>query len=360
MPDLTIIGETIDRIAPLDRGAMQAAQARLNQLTKPPGSLGWLEDLAIWLAGATGDPTPLLPRKTTVVAAADHGVAAGGVSAYPPEVTAAMVHNFLAGGAAINVMARASGSTVMVVDAGVAEEIVAPVGTSPLRFQSRRVGAGTADIRRGPAMSVEQAELAVSHGIEVVGVLREAGLDIVATGDMGIGNTTSAAAITALCAEAEVGAVTGRGTGVDDAGLERKQAAVREALIKNQPEVSDGIDILHKIGGFEIGVLTGVILGAAAAQVPVALDGFVSGAAALVAQALAPQSIDYCAAAHVSAELGHAIGLERLGLTPYIDLELRLGEGTGAVLFFGHVEAATRVLSEMATFEEASVPERDA
>jgi len=356
VPDAPLIGETIDRIAPLNHGAMQAARDRFDQLTKPQGALGWLEDLGIWLAGATGEPTPLLPRKTTVVAAADHGVAASGVSAYPTAVTAAMVRNFLAGGAAINVMARANGSTVLVVDAGVADEIVPPDGTSALRFQSRRLGRGTADISRGEAMSVAQAEQAVVHGIEVVHSLREVGLDIVATGDMGIGNTTSAAAITALCADAEIDEVTGRGTGVDDAGLDRKRAAVKKALISTQPDVSDGIDILHKIGGFEIGVLAGVILGAAAEKVPVVLDGFISGAAALIAQALAPQSIEHCVAAHVSAEPGHAVALERLGLMPYMDLEMRLGEGTGAVLFFGHVEAATRVLSEMATFDEASVP----
>ncbi len=357
--DTTLIGPTIERIVPLDRAAMEAAQSRLDRLTKPQGSLGWLEELAVWLAGATEDPTPLLPRKTVVVAAADHGVAAGGVSAYPQAVTVAMVQNFLAGGAAINVMARAQGATVTVVDAGVASVIEPPAGTSSLRFQSRRVGAGTADIRSGPAMSAEQAEQAVAHGMEVVAGLRESGVDIVATGDMGIGNTTASAAITSLWAEASVEEVTGRGTGIDEAGWQRKVAAVRDALEANRPDLSDGLDILQKIGGFEIGVLAGVILGAAAERVPVVLDGFVSGAAAQIAQAIAPQSIEYCVAAHVSAEPGHAIALERLGLTPYMDLEMRLGEGTGAVLFFGHVEAATRVLSEMATFDEAGVPERD-
>ena len=260
-PDTTLIGPTIERIAPLDRAAMEAAQSRLDRLTKPQGSLGWLEELAVWLAGATADPTPLLPRKTVVVAAADHGVAAGGVSAYPQAVTVAMVQNFLAGGAAINVMARAQGATVTVVDAGVASVIEPPAGTSPLRFQSRRVGAGTADIRSGPAMSAEQAEQAVAHGMEVVAGLREAGVDIVATGDMGIGNTTASAAITSLWAEASVEEVTGRGTGIDEAGWQRKVAAVRDALEANRPDLSDGLDILQKIGGFEIGVLAGVILG---------------------------------------------------------------------------------------------------
>ena len=354
-----LIHSTVERIAPLNRVSMKAASERMDRLTKPQGSLGGLEDLAIWLAGASGQPMPMLPRKAVVVAAADHGVARGGVSAYPPEVTAAMVQNFLAGGAAINVMARAQGATVTVVDAGVATEIEPPPGMSRLRFQSRRVGPGTKDMTTSAAMSAEQAQACVAHGIGVVEELLGAGLDIVATGDMGIGNTTAAAAITAVCAEAEVAAVTGRGTGVDDAGLERKTAAVQAAITRIRPDASDGLDVLRCVGGFEIGLLTGVILGAAAARVPVALDGYVSGAAALVAQAIAPQAVDYCAAAHLSAEPGHAIALERLGLTPYIELEMRLGEGTGAALFFGHVEAATRVLSEMATFDEAGVPEQD-
>lgn len=354
-----VVGEAVGRIGPLDGVAMAAARARLDRLTKPPGSLGWLEDLAVQLAGATGDPQPLFPRKAVVVAAADHGIAAGGVSAYPPEVTAAMVANFLAGGAAINVMARAQGATVTVVDAGVAQPVAAPPGIDALRYQVRRVGAGTADMRRGPAMREGQAWESIGHGIEVVGLLREAGLDVVATGDMGIGNTTAAAAITAVCAEAPAEEVTGPGTGLDGAGVARKAAAVREALERNQPDPADGLDVLMKVGGFEIGVLAGVILGAASWGMPVVLDGFVTGAAALVAQTLAPQAIDRCVASHVSAEPGHAVALERLGLTPYMDLELRLGEGTGAVLFFGHIEAATRVLSEMATFEEAGVPERD-
>ena len=354
-----LIEATIDRIAPLDRVSMKAASERLDQLTKPQGSLGWLEDLAIWLAGASGQPMPLLPRKAVVVAAADHGVARGGVSAYPPEVTAAMVQNFLAGGAAINVMAREQGATVTIVDAGVATEVVPPPKTSRLRFQSRRVGPGTQDMTTSAAMSEDQARACIAHGIEVVEELREAGLDLVATGDMGIGNTTAAAAITAVCTEADAAEVTGRGTGVDDAGLERKTAAVKAAIARNQPDASDGIDVLRCVGGFEIGVLAGVILGAAANQVPVALDGYVSGGAALIAQAIAPQAVDYCAAAHLSAEPGHAIALERLGLTPYIELEMRLGEGTGATLFLGHVEAATRILAEMATFAEAGVPEQN-
>ena len=300
-----------------------------------------------------------MPRKTIVVAAAEHGVASGGVSAYPAEVTAAMVQNFLAGGAAINVMARAQGATVTIIDAGVSTEVIPPPKTSRLRFQSRRVGSGTQDMTTSEAMSEEQARASVAHGIAVVEELREAGLDLVGTGDMGIGNTTAAAAITAVCAEADAAAVTGRGTGVDDAGLERKTAAVRAAIARNQPNATEGIDVLRCVGGFEIGILAGVILGAAANRVPVALDGYVSSAAALIAQAIAPLAVDYCAAAHLSAEPGHAIALERLGLTPYIELELRLGEGTGATLFLGHVEAATRILAEMATFAEAGVPEQN-
>ena len=207
-------------------------------------------------------------------------------------------------------------------------------------------------------MTGEQAVEAVVAGIEIVGEQRGRGLDIVATGDMGIGNTTSAAAITSVLAGAEVSAVVGRGTGLDEPGLGRKVAAVEQALATNQPDGSDGLDVLAKVGGYEIGMLTGVILGAAAARIAVVLDGYISGAAALVAQAVGPEAIAYCVAGHRSSEPGHGVALERLGLRPYLDLEMRLGEGTGAVLLFALVEASARIMSEMATFAEADVPPR--
>jgi nicotinate-nucleotide--dimethylbenzimidazole phosphoribosyltransferase len=312
----------------------------------------------------TGDVQPSFPRKTVVVAVADHGVAGAGVSAYPSEVTEAMLHNFLNAGAAINVMARAQGASVLVVDAGVLEDVrdAGRAGTgvtaAATRFLSRRIGAGTSDMREGPAMTADQAVEAVVAGIEIVAEQRGRGLDIVATGDMGIGNTTSAAAITAVLAGAEAGAVVGRGTGLDEVGLGRKVAAVEAALATNEPDGSDGLDVLAKVGGYEIGMLAGVILGAAAARIPVILDGYISGAAALLAQSMGPEAITYCVAGHRSSEPGHGVALAQLGLRPYLDLEMRLGEGTGAVLVFALVEASARIMSEMATFAEADVPPR--
>ncbi len=354
------LSDTRHEIPPLDADAMQAARERLDQLTKPPGSLGRIEELAVWLAGVTGEVQPTFPRKTVVVAAADHGVAQAGVSAFPPEVTAAMLRNFLNAGAAINVMARAQGASVLVVDAGVREDVGAALAAPATRFQRRRIGPGTADMRLGPAMPRAHAEEAIHAGAAVVDDLLARGLDIIATGDMGIGNTTAAAAITAAFTGAPVDAVTGRGTGVDDDGLRRKRAAIEAALSVNRPDAADGIDVLHTVGGYEIGVLAGVIVAAAAKRVPVILDGYVSGAAALVAQALEPRAIDYCIAGHRSAEPGHRLALERLQLTPYLDLGLRLGEGTGAVLVFALVEAAARIMAEMATFADAGVPNREA
>ncbi len=354
----TDVAEIAARIPKLDESAMSAARERLERLAKPPGSLGRLEELAVWLAGVSGNATPLFPRKAVVVAAADHGVTAAGVSAYPAEVTAAMVRNFLAGGAAINVMARAQGATVLVVDAGVREDVGPSLNAPAARFQRRRIGAGTADMRHGPAMTRDQARRALTVGADVVRDLRDRGLDIVATGDMGIGNTTAAAAITATLTGRPVEDVTGRGAGLDDAGLERKRAVIQQALDTNHPDPADGLDVLHKVGGFEIGVLAGLVIAAAAQRIPIVIDGYISGAAALVAQAIAPASAQYCLAAHLSVEPGHRFALERLGLTPYLDLQMRLGEGTGAVLAFGLVEAASRVMSEMATFAEADVPDR--
>ena len=339
----------------LDARAMAAAQQRLDRLTKPPGSLGRLEELAVWLAGVTKEAQPRLPRKTVVVAAADHGVAAAGVSAYPQSVTQEMVRNFLRGGAAINVLARAHGAHVVVVDAGLRAPVEPPEGPQRTSYFDRRIGAGTADMRTAASMSPGQAVAAVQAGLDLIPTLQESGLDIVATGDMGIGNTTAAAAITAAITGSGPEAVTGRGTGVDDRGLRRKVEAVESALARHRPDPTDGIDVLHKVGGFEIGVLAGCILGAAAARIPVVLDGFISAAAALIAQAIAPNAAAFSIAAHRSAEPGHGIALERLGLHPYLDLGLRLGEGTGAVLAFALVEDASRLLAEMATFDEASV-----
>ena len=343
----------IGSIRPLNSAAMEAARARHGTLTKPPGSLGRLEDLAIQLAGITGNPLPAIGPKVVIVCAADHGVVTQGVSAYPREVTAQMVLNFLGGGAAINVLARHAGARGIVVDAGVAADFEPRPG-----LVLRKVASGTQDMSRGPAMSRAQALQAVEAGIEVVTAEIERGATLVATGDMGIGNTSASAAIAAAVTGRSVASVTGRGTGIGDEGLARKVAAVERALAANRPDASDGLDLLAKVGGFEIGAIAGVILGAAARRVPVVLDGFISTAGALVADRLAPLARAYMIAAHVSVEIGHRAMLEHLGLSPCLDLDLRLGEGTGAVLAFNLVEAACRILAEMATFEQAGVSEK--
>jgi nicotinate-nucleotide--dimethylbenzimidazole phosphoribosyltransferase len=341
------------KVSGLDETAMEAVRQRQNQLTKPPGSLGRLEELSIQLAGITGQPQPTVDRKAIVVMAGDHGVTAEGVSAYPAEVTAQMVLNILRGGAAINVIARQVGARVVVVDMGVAAEI-----EQHPELIDRKVAAGTANMARGPAMSAEQAETALAVGMEIAADLAGEGLQLIGTGEMGIGNTTPSSAITAALTGAPVAEVVGRGTGVDDAGLARKIEIVERALAVNRPSADDPIDVLAKVGGFEIAGLAGLILGSAAARIPVVIDGFITGAAALVAARLEPRSTGYMIASHQSVEIGHRIILESLGLTPLFKLDLRLGEGTGAALAMHTIEAAARVLREMATFDSAGVTDK--
>jgi nicotinate-nucleotide--dimethylbenzimidazole phosphoribosyltransferase len=350
---MNLLTDTIARIAPLDATAMQAARARQTQLTKPPGSLGRLEDLAVQIAGITGQARPRLKQPAAIVMAADHGVARQGVSAYPAEVTAQMVQNFLHGGAAINVLARHIGAWVVVVDMGVAS----PIAPHP-DLLDRKIAPGTHDFTVAPAMTREQARLALEVGIAVVSGAVARGADLVATGDMGIGNTTSASAIVAAITGQPVASVTGRGTGVDDAGLARKIAVIERALALHQPDPTDGLDVLSKVGGFEIGGLAGVMIGAAALHVPVVIDGFISGAAALIACALAPAAQPYLIAGHRSVERGHAAVFAQLDLEPLLDLGMRLGEGTGAVLAQSLCLAACKILDEMATFGEAGVSEK--
>lgn len=345
-----MLTETIARIGPLDAGAMNAARARQDQLTKPQGSLGRLEELAIQIAGITGAARPRLRSPAVVVMAADHGIARRGVSAYPAEVTPQMVLNFLAGGAAINVLARHVGASVTVVDMGVAADLPPHPG-----LISRKLAYGSADISSEPAMSREQARAAVETGIEIVNQLLDAGSDLIATGDMGIGNTTASSAIVAALSGHPAAEVTGRGTGVDDAGLERKIALIEAALARHRPIPTDPIDLLARLGGFEIGGLAGVMLGAAARRTPVVIDGFISGAAALLACALAPAAQPYLIAAHRSVERGHAAIFEQLELRPLLDLGMRLGEGSGAALGLSLCQAACKLLDEMATFDEAGV-----
>lgn len=345
-------------IPPIDSGAQAAARARQDTLTKPPGSLGRLEELSIQLAGITGKPRLSVARKAVIVMAGDHGVAAEGVSAYPAEVTPQMVLNFARGGAAINVLARQAGARVVVVDIGVAADIDRVETPQTTSLQIRKIARGTQNMTQGPAMTQAQAMAAVNEGIDVVEAEIAKGLDIVATGDMGIGNTTPSAAIAAAVTGLPVARVTGRGTGVDDAGLTRKIAVIEKALAVNEPDPKDALDMLSKVGGFEIGGLAGVIIGAAAKRVPVVIDGFISGAAALIAAGLAPDVKPYLIASHQSVEIGHRAVHEHLGLRPILDLNLRLGEGTGAALAFHIVEAAARILDEMATFAEAGVSDK--
>lgn len=344
----------LPEIPPLNSSMAAAARARQRELTKPAGSLGQLEELSIQLAAITGSLRPALARKCIIVMAADHGVTREGVSAYPADVTPQMVLNFLNGGAAINVLARQAGARVVVVDVGVASEI-APERGSIAGLVRCKVARGTQNMAAGPAMTREQAEQAIQAGMDVVQAEIEAGLDLVATGDMEIGNTTPSSAITAVFCGLPVAQVTGRGTGVDDAGLARKVAIIERALEINRPDPRDALDVLCKVGGLEIAGLAGVMLGAAARRVPVVVDGFISGAAALIAAELAPAVKPYLIAAHQSMETGHRALLAHLGLRPLLNLDLRLGEGTGAVLAFNLIEAAVRILNEMATFAEAGV-----
>ena len=344
----------ITKIRGMDEAAMAAARARQDTLTKPPGSLGRLEELSIQLAGITGQEIPSIKEKVIITMAGDHGVVAEGVSAFPQEVTPQMVLNFLHGGAAINVLARHVGARITIVDMGVATDVQPHPS-----LVVKKIAYGTANMTKGPAMTREQAELAIMAGVEVVEAEIAKGLDIVGTGDMGIGNTTPSAAIAAALTGIEPAKLAGRGTGVDDEGLMRKIDAIERALAINNPNPEDGLDVLSKVGGFEIGGLAGVILGAAANRVPVMVDGFISTAAAMIAVSIAPAVRPYLISAHRSQEYGHGQMVEWLGLKPLVDLDFRLGEGTGAALGISFAEAACKILAEMATFAEAGVSDKE-
>jgi nicotinate-nucleotide--dimethylbenzimidazole phosphoribosyltransferase len=349
------IDDTCARIAPPDPAIAAATQRLLDGKTKPRRSLGRLEELACRLAAARGVPLPLVPDKAIVVMGADHGVAEEGVSAYPREVTAQMMLNFARGGAAINVLARHAGARVVVVDMGVAGELPP---TEAIR--RHRIGAGTASFTRGPAMRRDQAIAAIEVGIAIAGELAAAGVGLAGIGEMGIGNTTAASALTAALTGAAPEEVTGRGTGIDDAGLQRKLAAIRAGLARHRPDPRDPIGVLAGLGGFEIAGLCGVTLGAAAARVPVVVDGFIAAVAALLAARIAPACAGYLIASHRSVEIGHRRVLDALDARPLLDLELRLGEGTGAALAMPLCDAALRILDEMATFGDAGVSDSGA
>lgn len=342
----------IRRIPPPDEEARAAVRARQDRLTKPPGSLGALEDLSARVAAAQGTSRPTASRKTILVMAGDHGVVEEGVSAWPPEVTAQMVGNFLAGGAAINVLARQVGARVVVADLGVAS----PLPDHPA-LRRRRVADGTANLARGPAMTREQALDALSHGRSLLEEEHARGLDVVGLGDMGIGNTTSSAALAAALTGLPPAILAGPGAGLDAAGVQRKVEVLERALRLHRSS-DDGLEILARFGGFEIAGLAGAALAAASLRVPVVVDGFIATAAAMVAVRLAPGAKPYLVAAHRSREPGHTAMLEWLGLEPLLDLQMRLGEGSGAALAMALVEAACRTLDEMATFGEAGVTER--
>jgi nicotinate-nucleotide--dimethylbenzimidazole phosphoribosyltransferase len=365
-PDLA---RTLAAVRPLDRAAMAEARALSARLTKPAGSLGELEELSVRLSGLAGRCPPPVPGPAAVaVFAGDHGVHAQGVTPWPQQVTAQMVANFLAGGAVVNAFARQVGATVTVVDVGVATELpgaepLGPSGDPVPRLVAAKVRAGTGDLSVGPALTRDEARAAVEAGIAVAEALLSAGADVLLTGDMGIANTTPAAALVAAFTGAPAEEVTGRGTGIDDETLARKTAVVRRALAFHRATLgedprADPVGVLAALGGCEHAALAGFILAGAAHRVPVILDGVIAGSAALAAAALAGHATGAMIAGHRSAEPGARVALRHLGLDPIVDLGLRLGEGSGALLALPIVAAAARVLSDVATFDSAGVSEK--
>jgi len=349
------------RILPVDEAARTAAGRLLDGKTKPRRSLGRLEDLASQVAAVRRSTSVPALSKAIVVMGADHGVAEEGVSAYPQEVTAQMLANFASGGAAINVLARHAGARLLVVDMGVKHAVPGLVGASPdLELRVNPLGPGTDNFTRGPAMTRAQAEAAIGFGAALAAELAAAGIGLLGIGEMGIGNTTASAALTACFCGAPPEEVVGRGTGVDDEGLRRKISAVQRGLARNQPDRADPLGALAAVGGFEIAGLAGVVLGAASAGVVVLVDGFIASVAALAAVRLAPAAVGYLVGSHRSVEVGHRLVLQALATKPLLDLDLRLGEGTGAALAMPLVDASLRILAEMATFEAAGVSDSGA
>ncbi len=345
--------KVVSDIRPVSREWRQKAKDYLDRLAIPRGSLGELLVLAEQLSGIRETLKFSVRRKAVVTMAGDHGVVREGVSAFPQEVTPQMVNNFVLGGAAINVLAETAGARVVVVDMGVAADLGALVQEG--KILSYKIDYGTRNMSQGPAMTREQARQALESGINIAGKLISEGVELLGTGDMGIGNTTPSSAILAVLSGRPVRQVTGRGTGISDQALENKIRAIEKAIEINRPNPKDPVDVLAKVGGFEIGGIAGVILGAAYHRVPVVVDGFISTAGALLAKALAPDSVEYMIAAHRSLEYGHQFMLEELGLNPLLNLNLRLGEGTGAALAMNIVESAAQVIGKMLTFEDAGV-----
>ena len=350
---MNLLEQTIANIYPQDTESRDKAKERLEQLTMPHWALGDLMDLALDLAGMTRSLQPVIKRKVIVTMAGDHGVASEGVSKYPQEVTRQMVLNFINGGAGINALAGQAKADIMIVDMGVAADFGELVSSGKL--VSKKIGFGTNNMAKGPAMSLAAARNSIEAGIELANQLADT-YDLFGTGEMGIGNTTSATAIAAVCTGEKIEALTGRGTGLDDQQLQHKVNVIKEILKVNSPDSKNGLDILAKVGGFEIGGIAGLILGAAANRKPILVDGFISTAGALIAYTLEPFVRDFIIFAHRSVEPGHQHMHKKFGCSkPLLDLNLRLGEGTGAALAMNVVEAAVAVLTKVATFSEASV-----
>lgn len=351
--------DILQGIEPTDQNWLDRAQAHTAQLVMPPRALGRLHDISERLCGIQQSMQPSLSTKAIVVMAGDHGIAGDGVSAYPQEVTGAMVQTFLVGGAGINAFSRQIGADVWVVDMGIIPELDAGSMPNAERLLVKKIAAGTQNFTKGPAMSRQEAQLAIETGFEVAANLFKSGVDILGTGDMGIGNTTPSAAIGAVVTGAALEDMVGRGTGVDDDGLVRKIASIRQGIELNVPEQSDGLGVLSKVGGFEIGGIAGLVLAGAYYRRPVVIDGFISTAGALIADCLCPHVRDYLFAGHCSEEPGHKIMLRHLAVAPILDLGMRLGEGTGGALAMGVIEAAARMFREVMTFEQAGVPDKE-
>lgn len=348
------LSEIISGIEKADKDFIDRARERTNQLVMPQRALGELHLIGERLCGILRTMAPSVKKKAFLVMAGDHGIAASGVSAYPQAVTGEMVKTFLSGGAGINVLSRLVGAQVMVVDMGIIPDIPEQTGAAG-RLLVRKIGRGTRDFTKGPAMTGDQAKSAILEGFGAAETLFRAGVEIIGTGDMGIGNTSASAAIGAVMTGTPVEGIAGRGTGVDDEGFQRKCETVKMGIDKNNPDPDDPIDVLSKVGGFEIGAIAGAILAGGYFRKPVVIDGFISGAGALIAHALCPAVGDYVFAGHRSQEQGHGIMLEHMGLRPILDLGMRLGEGTGAALAMHIVEAGACIIREMLTFEEAGV-----
>jgi nicotinate-nucleotide--dimethylbenzimidazole phosphoribosyltransferase len=347
---MDLLQKTLSEIKPLDGALLDAAQAKLDNKTKPLGSLGRLEDFARRVVAITGSLAPETSKKIIFTFAGDHGVVEEGVSAFPKEVTPQMVLNFLRGGAGVNVLARHAGAEVRVVDIGVDYDFAPQPG-----LIIRKIAPGTKNLSTGPAMSRDEAIAAIEVGIELARAAKEEGAAMIATGEMGIGNTTPSSAIIAAFSGISPRELTHRGTGIDDAALDRKVSAIERGLRVNDPDAADPLDVLSKVGGLEIAGIAGLVLGGAACRLPVVVDGFISTAGALIACELNPDVRQYLFSAHHSVEIGHRVMLERMALEPILDLKMRLGEGTGAALAMGLIEAGVKILKEMASFEEAGV-----